>query len=166
MHPIPSPKPFFASELGLCGTVPCEFKCGQCLLLEGWGLGEKHACNKPTYPTSMKHRNESRLDASAVVYWIGVALVQLVWVTSSGGISTAQSLSFSRSWEPNDWLCDWLEQISIFCFGPAGWSAENLVPGELSGVFADFRGLVRWGVWEKCRRSVGFWFEIKQWVWS
>lgn len=53
----------------------------------------------------MKHRNESRLDASAVASWIGVALVQLVWATSSGGISTAQSLSFSRSLAsgpPND----------------------------------------------------------------
>lgn len=62
MHPIPSPKPFFASELGLCGTVPCEFECGQCLLLEGWGLGEKHGCNKPTYPTSMNVLNVHRLD--------------------------------------------------------------------------------------------------------
>lgn len=48
---------------------------------------------------------------------------------------------------------------------PDGRLTENLVPGELSGVFADFRGLVPPGGLGGCaRRSVGFCFEIKQWV--
>ena len=61
---------------------------------------------------------------------------------------------------PNDWLVT----CSHCFFRPA--DDRQICTGELSGVFADFRGLVRWGVLEKCRRSVGFWFEIKQWVWS
>ncbi len=106
---------------------------------------------------------ESRLDASAVAYWIGVALVQLVWATSSGGISTVQSLSFSRS---DKWLTcryHWLLQP---CFSrPLDLLWTNLFQEnfqEFLQIFADSCA----GVW-KVPQNLGFGLRSpKQWVWS
>ena len=45
-------------------------------------------------------------------------------------------------------------------FQTTGPALDKFVPGELSGVFADFRRLVRWGL--ESTAKFRFWFEITQ----